>query len=124
MLFAVAENTCYGDPENAARKILQDFRQGRMGPTCLQLAPKQEDESVDEGEKKVSVLREVSVLGEGVMRIGSGEMSDETDEEREERAENAMRAAKERGLELPPMMDENPNETKEEDVGKGLFDGW
>ncbi len=124
MLFAVAENTCYGDPENAARKILQDFRQGRMGPACLQLAPKQEDESVDEGEKKVSVLREVSVLGEGVMRIGSGEMSDETDEEREERAENAMRAAKERGLELPPMMDENPNETKEEDVGKGLFDGW
>jgi len=26
ILFQVAENMCRGDPENAARKILQDFR--------------------------------------------------------------------------------------------------
>ncbi|EED96554.1 predicted protein, partial [Thalassiosira pseudonana CCMP1335] len=37
MLFIVADNTCKGDPENAARKILQDFRMGRMGPISLQL---------------------------------------------------------------------------------------
>ena len=124
MLFQVAENTCYGDPENAARKILQDFRNGRMGPVCLQLAPKKLDDSYIDGEKKVAVLREVSILGEGVQRIRSGKVSEETEEQREERAKNAMRAAKERGLELPPMMDEEPTEQIEEDVGKGLFDGW
>jgi ribosome biogenesis GTPase A len=39
MLYLVADNTCQGDPEDAARKILQDFRSGRMGPICLQVAP-------------------------------------------------------------------------------------
>lgn len=123
MLFAVAEKTCYGDPENAARKILQDFRNGRMGPACLQLAPKEIDDSIDGGEKKVAVLREVAVLGEGVLRIGSGEITEESDKEREARARNAMRAAEEQGLELPTMEDET-NEQNEEDVGKGMFDGW
>jgi ribosome biogenesis GTPase A len=129
MLFAVAENTCYGDPENAARKILQDFRNGRMGPACLQLAPKEQDDSIVDGEKKVAVLREVSVLGEGILRIGSGGVTEESEEERQKRAANAMRAAKERGLELPPMMtggadDDDIAEATEDDVGKGLFDGW
>ena len=39
MLYLVADYTCQGDPEDAARKILQDFRAGRMGPICLQVAP-------------------------------------------------------------------------------------
>ena len=39
MLYLVADHTCQGDPEDAARKILQDFRAGRMGPICLQVAP-------------------------------------------------------------------------------------
>merc|ERR1712151_330428 len=38
-LFKVADNTCLGDPESAARKILQDFRNGRWGPVLLQLPP-------------------------------------------------------------------------------------
>ena len=118
MLFQVAENTCYGDPENAARKILQDFRGGRMGPICLQIAPRDED-SISEGEKKVGVYREVSVLGESINALSSRN-SDETEEDRQRRAENAMKAAQDRGLELPPIVEEG----NEDDVGKGLFDGW
>jgi len=131
MLFKVAENTCYGDPENAARKILQDFRMGRMGPVCLQLAPKKEDSSsTDGGERSVQVRREVAILGEGLSSTSpSRRDNNENDKDREERAKNAVLAAKERGLELPPMMDDQTNEedeanTDEADVGKGLFDGW
>lgn len=129
MLFQVADNTCYGDPENAARKILQDFRSGRMGPVCLQLAPKVEDDENDKGEQAVNVLREVSVLGEG-KDLSSRQDYGDSDELRQERARNAVRAAKERGLELPPMVDDQMNadeqseEIEEDDVGKGLFDGW
>jgi len=39
MLFKVADTVCKGDPETAARKILQDFRSGRLGPIALQFAP-------------------------------------------------------------------------------------
>jgi len=119
MLFAVAEKTCYGDTENAARKILQDFRGGRMGPICLQVAPRDE-ESIEEGEKKVAVLREVAIYGESAYSQRSKGRGNETDEEREVRAQNAMKAAKDRGLELPPMVEEQ----EEAGVGKGLFDGW
>lgn len=124
MLFAVAENTCYGDPENAARKILQDFRSGRMGPVCLQIAPSIEDDDDDgdfEGERKVNVLREVAVLGERVTFEDSVTNAD-SEEMLQERAKKAMQAAKERGLELPPMVQEQ--KVEEDDVGKGLFDGW
>jgi len=119
MLFAVAEKTCYGDTENAARKILQDFRGGRMGPVCLQVAPR-DDASIEEGEKKVDVLREVAIYGESAYASKSNGRGNETDEERETRAQNAMKAAKDRGLELPPMVEDQD----EDDVGKGLFDGW
>lgn len=129
MLFAVAENTCHGDPENAARKILQDFRNGRLGPVCLQLAPKVDDESVQLGEKKVQVTRQVTVLGE---RIGVKEsdgtgagMKEYQEEETWKRAENAVKVAKEKGLELPPMLDTSHGSPPDEsNVGKGLFDGW
>ena len=40
ILFIVADNVCNGNPENAARKILQDFHGGWIGPVALQLAPK------------------------------------------------------------------------------------
>ena len=39
MLYMVADNKCKTSVEDAARKILQDFRTGRMGNICLQLAP-------------------------------------------------------------------------------------
>ena len=130
MLFQVAENTCRGDPENAARKILQDFRNGRMGPICLQLAPDVERDDVNEsGERKVEVLREVTLLGENALELDGVAAIDE-ELEREKRAKKAVEMAKEKGLELPPMVeekleiDENSDEIKESDVGKGLFDGW
>ncbi len=141
MLFQVAENTCRGDPENAARKILQDFRNGRMGPICLQLAPKLKEENKSEeeedsgGESFVPVRREVALLGELLDLDQGRQMSlHDSDERRRERAESAMRAAKERGLELPPMVEDQmqQNDADEDvekneqnaEVGKGLFDGW
>ena len=143
MLFQVAENTCRGDPENAARKILQDFRNGRMGPICLQLAPELEDDDDDGkgGERFVAVRREVNLLGEkdDFRRNLVTSLQDQSDEERQARAETAMRAAKERGLELPPLVEDqlqarnDGNDkgekgqdvgTQDSEVGKGLFDGW
>jgi hypothetical protein len=44
-------------------------------------------------------------------------------EQKQERARMAVETAKERGLELPPMV-ENPKGVQEEDVGKGMFEGW
>lgn len=135
MLFAVADNTCHGDPENAARKILQDFRSGRMGPVCLQLAPKVDDESVQLGEKKVFVTRQVAALGERIKVkdldsggagyvVADGKKVDQEDETKK-RAEKAIKVAKEKGLELPPMLDaDNSSPQNESNVGKGLFDGW
>jgi hypothetical protein len=35
----------------------------------------------------------------------------------------AVETAKERGLQLPPMV-ENSKGVQEEDVGKGMFEGW
>jgi len=122
MLYAVAESTCYGDTENAARKILQDFRTGRMGPVCLQIAPNlDDDEDSFEGEKKVNVMRQVGILGEQSLDENNGEVGND-DKVRVERAQRAVEAAKERGLELPPMIEEEA--TSSGDVGKGLFDGW
>lgn len=122
MLYAVAESTCYGDTENAARKILQDFRTGRMGPVCLQIAPNlDDDEDSFEGEKKVNVMRQVGILGEQSLDENNGEVGND-DKVRAERAQRAVEAAKERGLELPPMVEEET--TSSGDVGKGLFDGW
>lgn len=52
----------------------------------------------------------------------------------EQRAKAAMAAAKEKGLDLPPVMEsamkeedtdaENIPKPAESEVGKGLFDGW
>ncbi len=141
MLFIVADNTCKGDPENAARKILQDFRVGRMGPVALQLAP---DTEGDDGQTLISNVR-----GDG---LDSRVVSSPTDwkraleedgrrhrEEIEHRSRAAVEAAKEKGLDLPPVMervtndkyDHNTAEIDEEvknpgksEIGKGLFDGW
>lgn len=120
MLYKVAENTCYGDCENASRKILQDFRNGRMGNICLQIAPNVEDkESVSEGQVKLQVLREVAVMGEG---IHQSDNSVDTNDQREDLAKNALKIAKEKGLQLPPVVENEQNEEK--NIGKGLFDGW
>jgi hypothetical protein len=117
MLFKVADNTCQGDPEDASRKIIQDFRSGRMGPISLQLAPQTEE---DGGQLQLPI-------GGNTMFVRQ-HMNVEQDVERQiqlERARVAMEMAKERGLELPPII-EDPNRKVDTptDVGKGLFDGW
>eukprot|EP00571_Detonula_confervacea_P014485 CAMPEP_0172307444 /NCGR_PEP_ID=MMETSP1058-20130122/8304_1 /TAXON_ID=83371 /ORGANISM="Detonula confervacea, Strain CCMP 353" /LENGTH=593 /DNA_ID=CAMNT_0013019615 /DNA_START=295 /DNA_END=2076 /DNA_ORIENTATION=+ len=137
MLFIVADNTCKGDPENAARKILQDFRLGRMGPVALQLAPVSEDDGgqtyVDNARKDGLDVRVVSTP-ENLKRAVE-QQDRKQKEEIEQRSKAAIGAAKEKGLELPPVMDSvvNEEDTKgeevdakpaESEVGKGLFDGW
>mmetsp|Transcript_24980 Transcript_24980/g.58959 ORF Transcript_24980/g.58959 Transcript_24980/m.58959 type:complete len:555 (-) Transcript_24980:108-1772(-) len=120
MLFKVADNLCRGDAEDASRKILQDFRSGRMGPISLQLAPESEE---DDGQLSVPI-------GDGTIL---GKQSDglDFDEEferqaQEARARIAVETAKERGLELPPIVDagSDADDNAAADVGKGMFDGW
>jgi len=144
MLFRVADAKCRGSPEDAARMILQDFRTGRLGPVSLQLAPQKSD---DEGQVKVEVMRGVAALS-GVgddMVIAAEDLERIRAQERDERAKAAVETAKERGLELPPIVekkvksdsDEGSTLAKEEgdnennggapennEIGKGLFDGW
>ena len=117
MLFRVADAKCRGSPEDAARKILQDFRTGRLGPVSLQLAPQKSD---DEGQAKVEIMRGVAALG-GVgeeMAVAAEDLERIRVQERDDRAKAAMETAKQRGLDLPPIV------TKEDEIGKGLFDGW
>lgn len=114
MLFLVADNTCQGDPEDASRKILGDFRAGRMGPVSLQLAPETEE---DDGQLAVPI---------GTSRVNDKEyvsFSEQREQEQQERARMAVETAKERGLELPPIV-ENPDKVDDGDIGKGMFDGW
>lgn len=124
MLYDVADNTCQGDPEDAARKILQDFRAGRMGPICLQIAPRSED---DEGQ--------TTIIGDND-KAERERLAKLAFEQQLERADAAKKAADELGLELPPMLtkeaqesdkgndDSQKSNVPEEEVGKGLFDGW
>ncbi|CAJ1960410.1 unnamed protein product [Cylindrotheca closterium] len=114
MLFLVADNTCQGDPEDASRKILQDFRSGRMGPICLQLAPETEG---DDGQLAVPI---------GASRITENFVSrrEEREQQQQERARMAVETAKERGLELPPIVENPDKNDDDQDIGKGMFDGW
>ncbi|KAL7516597.1 hypothetical protein ACHAWX_001594 [Stephanocyclus meneghinianus] len=143
MLFIVADNSCQGDPENAARKILQDFRMGRMGPISLQLAPETE---ADDGQMHIESLRQDGLhsisptSASNDLRRVTEEMKLKQQEEIEERAAAARDAAKMKGLDLPPVLEESvKSEDKEQpteqidatistplesEVGKGLFDGW
>ncbi|CAB9503081.1 DAR GTPase 3, chloroplastic [Seminavis robusta] len=134
MIYMVADNKCKGSPEDASRKVLQDFRNGRMGSVCLQVAP---DESVTENSPSgpIQDFSQVPDPRMGTVRVdnlGSNTSYEQFREQQEaqkrERAMAARETAKERGLELPPSLEE-PDEEKstgssQGDVGKGLFDGW
>ena len=141
MLFIVADNTCNGDPENSARKILQDFRMGRMGPVALQLAP---DTEVDDGQTTVNIRSdglESFIASPTDWKRALEEEGERQREEIENRSRAAMDAAREKGLDLPPVMASASNgkvedgamskysgevvkKPAESDIGKGLFDGW
>jgi len=124
ILFKVADDLCRGDAEDAARKILQDFRRGRMGPVSLQIAPETEQ---DGGQLTVPV-GDGTILGRQSMHGGKNGGFDAEYQKQiiKERARIALEIAKERGLELPPIVDD-PEKAQEDtvaDVGKGMFDGW
>jgi ribosome biogenesis GTPase A len=108
MVFKIADDYCRGNPEDAARKMLQDFRTGRLGPICLQLAPESEE---DDGQLKVNLVSEKKI--EAKVEKVDGRLA---------RAEAARETAQKQGLELPPMI-QKQNEDGHT-VGKGLFDGW
>lgn len=117
MVYHIADTLCKGNAEDASRKMLQDFRTGRLGSICLQLAPQSEE---DQGQIEVK-------LGSDRNRKEEDQRSWEQD--RLARAEAAIETAQKKGLELPPMIqdaadEEDDNSKKEEEVGKGLFDGW
>jgi len=116
MVYRVADVKCGGSPEDASRKILQDFRTGRMGPISLQLAPQL---ASDEGQQQVLL---------STTKVKAGVKTDfNWDQERLSRAQAAMEMAKEKGVELPPVVESmgDAAEVKVDDkVGKGLFDGW
>lgn len=135
MLFKVADNTCRGDPEDASRKILQDFRTGRMGPISLQLAP---ESTVDEGQLMVPVG---GVYGnqDSFDKLRQEQRQEGQRQVQLERARIALETAKERGLELPPVLTETRSSSEQQnsddnndkssqrslaDTGKGMFDGW
>jgi len=123
MLFKVADDRCRGDAEDASRKILQDFRTGRWGPISLQIAPQTEE---DGGQLSVPI-GDGTILGKQSMRGEGGGFDREYEEEaQKERARIALKTAKERGLELPPIVDGGAEESEDDtaDVGKGMFDGW
>ena len=109
--FQVADKTCHGDPDDASRKILQDFRAGRMGPICLQLAPTSKE---DDGQQRVRLGNQVTKEEEQQQR------EQELEKEGHERAANALKTANQQGLELPPIVENNC----EEEVGKGKLDRW
>ena len=112
MVWQVADTLCQGNAEDASRKILQDFRAGRMGPICLQLAPLSE---TDDGQQKVTTGGRTTG-GEKLQR------EKERQEERQELARAALERAKQKGLELPPIVEKKSDSSEE--IGKGMFDGW
>jgi hypothetical protein len=114
MVFEVADAACRGNAEDASRKIMQDFRAGRMGPICLQLAPSSE---TDDGQQKVTINGRITA---------EKKLQREHDrqEERQERARAALEMAKQKGLELPPIVENKKSDSSTNDVGKGMFDGW
>jgi ribosome biogenesis GTPase A len=137
MLFKIADNTCQGDPENASRKVLQDFRTGRWGFVSLQLAPESSD---DRGQAHVPVKRGLQHQFSRSFVQSEQEEYDEKrkaeEEEQRRRTEQALRLVEEQGLELPPLMPTeqqttaangkkmNTNIDSSQDIGKGQFDGW
>ena len=114
-LFKVADNTCLGDLESAARKILQDFRNGRWGPVLLQLPPDSEtDQEFDVPYQDDHFLQ----YNGHPYDIGGGEeIKMIQDAKSADRVEKARDKLEETGVGLPDV-----GQNKE--IGKGLFDGW
>jgi hypothetical protein len=140
MIYMVADNTCKGSPEDASRKIMQDFRAGRMGPVCLQVAPDVSAAMDVVGHNGISAIKDFAQVPDprmGTVRTDGASSTPNTYEQyreknegqKRERALAARETAKQIGLELPPQLDEpvlqeQKRSAASDDVGKGLFDGW
>lgn len=150
MLQMVADNTCQGDTENASRKILQDFRSGRWGPVSLQIPPPQEEDYDNNNDEFNSKYGRQQQRKSSYSHVEEDEMQ-MAKENMESRARDAVLTAKQRGLELPSVLDGSRMDEEEEvgegegrvnedndresegitmgdnsskNVGKGMFDGW
>ena len=108
---------------------------GRLGPIALQFAPDVESEEeynydVEKNMKRGVVDYSTLVGASSGRYVGEDPEAKKIREqnEREQRAEAALNLAKEKGLELPPIIsDKEEGQSIEEDnneVGKGMFDGW
>lgn len=135
MLFKVADTVCKGDPETAARKILQDFRSGRLGPIALQFAPPvpssnaNNDQSNSRNEDTYNVEKNIKrgIVDYSAL-VGGGPKNTYTvkedlqarqlreEQEKQDRAKAAVELANQKGLELPPMIleDEHRNDDTED----------
>jgi len=108
-LHRIAESVCKGDLENAANKVLQDFRSGRMGRVALQA------QWIDEvGEEKAAEWDE--------------DWDDENweDEEMEYVSfvdlKQAREEAEEEGIDLPEMVKKEEHNVSSSPGG--AFEGW
>ena len=124
-------------------RLARFVHSGRMGPISLQIAP---ESTVDEGQLMVPVG---GVYGnqDSFDKKRQQQVHEEQRKIKLERARVALETAKERGLELPPIVteasstttttkthedeDSNNNGTirssskvPNSDIGKGMFDGW
>jgi ribosome biogenesis GTPase A len=107
MIYMVAERKCQGDPETAARMILQDFRSGRLGPIVLQLPDVDQDTIRGKGDSSSIQGRTTHIHDKGV-----------------DVSQLAKETAELRGIKLPPKKSSSSKEGTDELIGRGLFDGW
>ena len=105
VLHSVAESVCRGSLQDAARKILQDIRTGRMGLVCLQTPATSSSAAQDA--KNDRYRREQRLI---------------SIEERDQ----ALSHARDGGVELPEsaLMSGEEKAPATSEIGKGLFDGW
>jgi ribosome biogenesis GTPase A len=148
MLHQVADNTCQGDLEDASRKILQDFRKGRMGPICLQPVPVSllAANNKDTTTTTSTIIRTHAsptlnvdpTMGASIPQKEMPSLRKSLQEQQQQqRAQRAQQIAAERGLALPPIVMSPTSDTTESSsaesassdndktpVGRGLFEGW
>ena len=112
--------------------------QGRLGPISLQFAPeidtddtKTENFDVEKNMKR-GVVDFAALVGNNDSAFQGEDLETKwkrEQKEREERAKAAVDLAREKGLELPPMVIDDTTsgdsiDNNDVEVGKGMFDGW
>ena len=101
---------------------------------ALQLAPEADNDGTVDVRRNIQISGETPLVIEGEDIYGSiGSLNANSEKVKEERAKVAIQVAKEKGLELPPMVrtmekdtgdEEESSDADETNIGKGMFDGW